>query len=227
MEDQLYLDGTRTNERGSFAIVMSHGIDGNVADVYGEDESDAAETAQRLIKLINLGLDRQQMNTKGFNVILAALTKSKDWIPDREWTQSAAFLPRHPFDEGCKTFVDFIGFSSDRIYPFLHNILKPGLGTLMLDHAKFIFWMLQQEDPRQHQIWIEARDGIQSVMTAGMTDYSGSGGSAYEEMKAAVEFLSAVYGCEVIETEVSHDIGERAWQMVNKAQRDQMEEVTE
>lgn len=58
MLDQLYFDGSVDDEeRGPFAIICSHGIDGNVADVYGESIEEAEETARRIISICNWLLD--------------------------------------------------------------------------------------------------------------------------------------------------------------------------
>ncbi|TXH48045.1 MAG: hypothetical protein E6Q97_25595 [Desulfurellales bacterium] len=41
------------SERGPFAIICSHSVDGNVADVYGETEEDAAATAEEMLSKID------------------------------------------------------------------------------------------------------------------------------------------------------------------------------
>lgn len=54
-----YFDGTHEyneddpDDRGNFAIIMAHGVDGNVADVYGETVEDAERTARQIISVMN------------------------------------------------------------------------------------------------------------------------------------------------------------------------------
>ena len=51
---ELYLDGVVLDvERGPFAIICSRGIDGNIADVYGETPEEAERAARHIIRAVN------------------------------------------------------------------------------------------------------------------------------------------------------------------------------
>lgn len=52
MQSNYYIPRTISeddSERGPFAIICSHSVDGNVADVYGETEDDARQTAEDIL----------------------------------------------------------------------------------------------------------------------------------------------------------------------------------
>jgi hypothetical protein len=54
MFGELFLDGVvEDKERGAFAIICSHGIDGNIADVYGASSEEAREAAKYIIRTLN------------------------------------------------------------------------------------------------------------------------------------------------------------------------------
>jgi hypothetical protein len=51
---ELYFDGARDNpDLGPVAVICMHGIDGNLADVYGETVEEAEAAAKRLVQLVN------------------------------------------------------------------------------------------------------------------------------------------------------------------------------
>lgn len=58
MLDQLYIAGTHEgdendeNDRGPFAVICSHSVDGNICDVYGETLEKAEKTATEIIERI-------------------------------------------------------------------------------------------------------------------------------------------------------------------------------
>lgn len=61
MRELFDLEISRTGEdrRGCFAVVEAPGFDGQLCDVYGEDEDDAAENAKALVEQVNAFADRQ------------------------------------------------------------------------------------------------------------------------------------------------------------------------
>jgi hypothetical protein len=60
MFGELYLEGVYDDaERGPFAIICGRGIDGNVADVYGETREDASLHALFIIHSVNDRLERE------------------------------------------------------------------------------------------------------------------------------------------------------------------------
>jgi hypothetical protein len=60
MFGELYLEGVYDNaERGPMAIICGRGVDGNVADVYGETREDASIHALYIIHSVNDRLERE------------------------------------------------------------------------------------------------------------------------------------------------------------------------
>lgn len=54
MMGELYFDSVNDRtERGAFAIICSRGVDGNIADVYGETVEEAMHTAMHIIQAVN------------------------------------------------------------------------------------------------------------------------------------------------------------------------------
>ena len=45
------------SNRGPFATVLSRYTDGNICDVYGQDEDEAMMMAQRIVRLLNADYD--------------------------------------------------------------------------------------------------------------------------------------------------------------------------
>jgi hypothetical protein len=153
-----------------------------------------------------------QDKQKAFTIIATSLAKNQDWMSERDY--QTGVLLSHPFDKSHKEMMEFVGFGSDSIYPFLFHACHP-----KSDRPKeLIFWLVQvQGDPRQHQVWAEVRGEFTSYLTTGMTDYSGSGGSAYKEMKLAFQFLADLYNIEIVEKEVAWELGLKAERECSKA----------
>lgn len=51
--NSLYFDGTHETERGCFAVICSHRVDGNIMDVYAESETAARNLALEIISRLN------------------------------------------------------------------------------------------------------------------------------------------------------------------------------
>lgn len=73
---ELYIDGTHEDERGHLAVICGTGIDGNIADVYGETQDDAIETAEYFIKLSN------QDRGHSRNILLPLWFDTESHLPD-------------------------------------------------------------------------------------------------------------------------------------------------
>lgn len=56
----LYFDGVHENECGSFGVIMSTDIDGNLADVYGETPEEAEANARALIALATVLTEQEK-----------------------------------------------------------------------------------------------------------------------------------------------------------------------
>jgi hypothetical protein len=142
---------------------------------------------------------------KGFQLIATSLAKYQSWMSDKDYETTPLF--HHPFDKSYKGCIDFVGFSSDSIYPFFHHICHPK-SHILTDDTELIFWLVQFNDnPRNHQIWAEARSKYWSYITMGLTDCSGSGGAAYRDTKLVFQFLAELYNAKIIEKEVSWELG--------------------
>ena len=157
---------------------------------------------------------------QALQTIVKAIKRPDHMKEARQYDQTW-YLTRHPLDPGRDDLVDFVGFSSDDIYPLLYHALANGYGPV----TGLTFWLCRQRDiPGGHQIFAEVRTETTTYLTCGMTDYSGSGGHAYKELGNAFEFLAEVYGLEVECRELAEGADELAWGWINQQIKEQMAE---
>jgi hypothetical protein len=157
---------------------------------------------------------------QALKTIVKAIKRPDHMKEAREYGQTW-YLTRHPFDPSRDDLVDFIGFSSDDIYPLLYHALAGGYGPV----TGLTFWLCpQKEIAGGHQIFAEVRTETTVYLTCGMTDYSGSGGHAYKELKNAFEFLAEIYGLAVEYRELAAGADEQAFTLINRQIKEQMAE---
>lgn len=130
--------------------------------------------------------------------LIATGLKKPDYMLTDWGYESPVMLSRHPFDSVMPDeqpteamTVDFVGFSSDSIYPLLYHTVGKEIEWL-------IIWQCAQE--REGHFNIFAEIGLvdkRAFICSGMTNYSGSGGKAYEDTLAVFRVLSLAYGLSV------------------------------
>lgn len=152
--------------------------------------------------------------------IVRAIKKPAHMVEDREY-KDVTVLFHHPLSpESAPDFmmISFVGFSSDSIYPFLyHSFIATG------PIAQLIFWLCQQaENPRHHQIFAEIKTEFETFLVSGMTDFSGSGSSAYAELRNVFEFLAEIYELEINYLELPPGRDNQAWALINEAAMEQV-----
>lgn len=166
-------------------------------------------------------MNKQQALT----TIVRAIKKPAHMAEDREYRETIALF-HHPISTESVAdhmMINFVGFSSDSIYPLLFHAL-----TATPPIVQLIFWLCQQTDnPGQHQIFAEIKTEYETFICSGMTDFSGAGSSAYREMEAVFEFLADVYGIQVKRIEVLPGGDDNAWDHINKAAKEQLAEIEE
>ena len=61
MKNEYFVSGVvTTKKRGSFAVICSQYYDGNVMDVYGNDEDEARASAESIIESLNAIAERDE-----------------------------------------------------------------------------------------------------------------------------------------------------------------------
>ncbi|MCL4300740.1 MAG: hypothetical protein KJ077_33695 [Anaerolineae bacterium] len=148
---------------------------------------------------------------QALNTIVKAL-KKPDYIGKYD---EPITLIEHPFiprtDPAHPDLIDFTGFGSDDIYPFLACLL----GTYQ-PVTQIILWLCRQKDEvAHHQIFAEARTEFHCYLVSGMTDYSGSGSHAYRELGNALEFLAEFYGIQIERRELEPGRDDHAWNLIS------------
>ena len=167
---------------------------------------------------------------QALKTIVKAIKQPDHMKEAREYGQTW-YLTRHPLDPSRRSLgapggvrddlVDFVGFSSDDIYPLLYHALTNGYGPV----TGLTFWLCpQKEIVGGHQIFAEVRTETTAYLACGMTDYSGSGGHAYKELKNAFEFLAEIYGLQVECRELAEGTDEQAFAWINQQIKEQMAE---
>jgi len=75
-EPEYFVSGVfRARKRGSFAVVCSRYYDGNVMDVYGNDEAEARKSAEGIISVLN-SADKLTVDLAAANAKVAELTET-------------------------------------------------------------------------------------------------------------------------------------------------------
>lgn len=182
---------------------------------------------------------KNQVVVDAFLTIAAALSGDSNyrWMPPRE--KDEIYLDRHPFDPDTTKdmSVMWAGFSSDDFRSMLRYALKPSEGFLTGNEPpRFIMWFILADEIEFHEdrskyeceprynIFAEIRNEYQSILVGGMTNYSGSGGSAYREIEAVFTFLATTLGVKTVEARfLPHGWDERAYDLANKAYTDSQE----
>lgn len=111
-------------------------------------------------------------------------------------------LDRHPFvTENPVSYAEFIGTPghTESVGAFIHKVLSHDYTT----PTELIFWMCREDHVYReldnglsigHMIYAEVRFGdFDTYICGGMTDYSGEGGSGFNDMCRVFSFLSELY----------------------------------
>jgi hypothetical protein len=158
---------------------------------------------------------------KALETIFQAVKKPYHLQSDSHYGQPKVYLNDHPFVSDYIESVDFYGFGSDDIFPFIYAFLKNHT-----TEPKFIFWLCPlKQDNEKHNIYAEFDiENFSSSLVSGMTDYSGSGGSAYKDLKNVFEFLEDIYDTTVEYRETEPGYDDIVSQSINKQWKEQLEE---
>lgn len=158
-------------------------------------------------------------NLRALSVIVTALKKPLWKQHEENYGEPTVYLDNHPFISDYDDFVNFYGWGSDDIYPFLYTFLSQNLRS---EEIILRFWLCPLEhNEKQHQIYGEIESEMGSAIVAGMTNYSGSGGKAYEELREVFEFLGEIYNIQVEYNEVEPGYYIQVENEINKCWREQ------
>lgn len=155
---------------------------------------------------------------KALQTIILAIQKPWHLRHIENYGEPKVYLSEHPFIKDYDEPVTFHGFSSDDIYPFLYDFL---LGSK--SSPRFKFWLCPAEDnPNHHLIYGEIENAnFESLIVHGMTDFSGSGGSAYRDLRQVFEFLAEIYDTKIEYNEVESGYYVVVEEEINKQWREQ------
>lgn len=158
---------------------------------------------------------------KALMTIVQAVRKPHYMQSEKNYGQPKVYLNDHPFIADYDEPVEFHGFSSDDIYPFIEALLR------IIGHdPRLTFWLCPLEnDNNKHNIYAEIEiANYMSSLVSGMTDYSGSGGSAYKDLKNVFEFLADIYDTTVEYKFTSPGIDNIVSQSINQQWKEQLED---
>lgn len=153
-----------------------------------------------------------------FYTLMKAMTKQPNYGQD--WGEHWP-LNSHPFVPDYKGFVEFVGDDSDSIFRFLYQALTPSLDAIAGSpeyNVQLTLWKAEYKEG-QNYIFAEISDDFGSLITGGMTDFSGSGGAAHLELSRVFELLSDILDVPFEVMKTTYTKAELCWAMVNESQR--------